>query len=116
MLDLGVWMSIQSKVENVHHRRRCQVDALCRSIEDAWENHLLEDAFANVFSRLRVVLSLIVEDNGGNELVEKKRGKLFCDASLPLLPQSEGDETEEDKEDNLLMDLEEQLSDDEELL
>ena len=32
--------------------------------------------------RLRVVLSCIVDDKGGNSLVEAKRGKLFRDATI----------------------------------
>ena len=51
------------------------------------------DAFQNVFNRLRVVLTCIVDDNGGNELVEKKRGKLFRDATL-VVDLDEEDENE----------------------
>ncbi len=40
------------------------------------------DAFKNVFGRLRVVLSCIVEDGGGNSLVERKRGTLFRNATI----------------------------------
>ncbi len=40
------------------------------------------DAFKNVFGRLRVMLSYIVEDGGGSSLVERKRGKLFRDATI----------------------------------
>ena len=83
MLDLGVWMSIQSAVVKAHRNRRCHPDALAKSITDAWEHNLSIKAFDNVFGRLRVVLSCIVQDNGGNRLVESKRGKLFRDATIP---------------------------------
>ena len=83
MLDLGVWMSIQSAVIKAHRNRRCHPDALAKSITDAWEHHLSLKAFENVFARLRVVLRCIVDDDGGNQLVESKRGKLFRDATIP---------------------------------
>lgn len=93
MLDLGVWASIQSKVEKVHHMKRCQHDALARSVMTAWNTYLDEGAFARVFNRLRVVLSCIVDDGGGNEKVESKRGKLFRDATIIDLTE-EDDENE----------------------
>jgi hypothetical protein len=33
-------------------------------------------------AKLRVVLTCIVDDKGGNSLVESKRGKLFRDATI----------------------------------
>lgn len=36
-----------------------------------------------VYERLRVVLTCIIDDHGGNETVEKERGKLFRDISVP---------------------------------
>jgi hypothetical protein len=82
MLDLGVWMSIESAVMKVHYGRRCHHDALAKSVEDAWNGYLSQEAFSNVYKRLRVVLVCIVDDNGGNRLVESKRGKLFRDATI----------------------------------
>ena len=82
MLDLSVWMSVQAAVMRVHHMRRCHHDALAQSVEDAWNNYLSPNSFKNVHMRLRVVLFCIVEDKGGNSLVEMKRGKLFRDASI----------------------------------
>jgi hypothetical protein len=82
MLDLGIWMSIQAAVTRVHHMRRCHHDALAKSVMDAWNGYLSPQAFTNVHRRLRVVLSCIVEDEGGNSLVEMKRGKLFRDATI----------------------------------
>ena len=93
MLDLGVWMSIQTAVTRVHHMRRCQHDALAKSVEDAWNSYLTPKAFENVHKRLRVVLSCIVEDKGGNTLVESKWGKLFRDATIIDL-------TEDDQQDD----------------
>ncbi len=79
MLNLGIWMSA---VTHVHHERRCHHDAFARSVVDTCNNYLSPGAFINVFGRLRVVLSCIAEDGGGNSLVEKKRGKLFRDATV----------------------------------
>ena len=82
LLDLGVWMSMQAEVERVHYMRRCQHDALAKSVEDAWEQNLNRQAFKNVHGRLRVVMRCILDDDGGNNKVEQKRGKLFRDATI----------------------------------
>ncbi len=82
MLDLGVWMSIQSAVMKTHYGRRCHHDALAKSVEDAWNGYLSQEAFYNVHRWLRVVLVCIVDDDGGDRLVESKRGKLFRDATI----------------------------------
>lgn len=71
MLDLGVWRSIQSVVERIHHTRRCNHDALAMSVEEAWKNYLNAEAFKRVFARLNTVMDCILEDNGGNALVEQ---------------------------------------------
>ena len=39
MLDLGIWMSIQAKVEKMHHMKRCHHDALAKSVETVWESY-----------------------------------------------------------------------------
>ncbi len=82
MLDLGVWMSIQTAVCKVQQNRRCKHDVLAKSVEDAWSNYLNEEAFKNVWGRLRVVLVFIVEGGGSNDEVESRRGKLFRDATI----------------------------------
>lgn len=91
MLDLGIWMSIQAAVTRVHHKRQYHPDALAQSVQDAWNNYLSPDAFKNVHGRLRIVLHCIVEDNGGNNLVEQKRGKLFRDSVIEI-PDDDDDE------------------------
>jgi hypothetical protein len=106
MLDLGVWMSIQCSVMNVHYGRKCHHDALAKSVEEAWDGYLSQKAFSNVYSRLRVVLVCIVEDNGGNRLVESKRGKLFRDATIIDLT-DEDDQNDPIQPDILEVDLEE---------
>eukprot|EP00984_Skeletonema_dohrnii_P035533 scaffold35421_cov266-Skeletonema_dohrnii-CCMP3373.AAC.1 len=37
MLDLGVWMALQNVVERLHFRQRHEVNALCRTVDQAWE-------------------------------------------------------------------------------
>jgi hypothetical protein len=106
MLDLGVWMSIQCSVMNVHYGRKCHHDALAKSVEEAWDGYLSQKAFSNVYSRLRVVLVCIVDDNGGNRLVESKRGKLFRDATIIDLT-DEDDQNDPIQPDILEVDLEE---------
>ena len=45
---------------------------------NTWNNDKnLSDAINRVWKRLRNVLALIVEGDGGNDLVETKRGKQF---------------------------------------
>jgi hypothetical protein len=94
MLDLGIWMSIQAKVQQVHFMRRCHHDALATSVEEAWQSYLNINAFTRVFRRIRVVLRCILDDNGGNQRVEAKRGKLFRDATIIDLTE-EAEENEE---------------------
>ena len=76
MLDLGIWMAIQSLVEKEHFGQRKEVQALWRSVERGWEG-LEEEKLLNVYKRWRFVLDLIIEDEGGDHLVESRRGKLF---------------------------------------
>ena len=111
ILDLGIWMSIQAVVTRVHHKRRCHPDALAASVKDAWSNYLSPMAFKNVFNRLRVVLSCIVQDQGGNSLVEAKRGKLFRDATL-VVDLNEEDENEVNSVDNSDLDDYDSISND----
>lgn len=80
MLDLGVWMAFQNVVEKMHFRKRKHVEALCRTVEESWTK--LEDVkLENVYKRWLKVLELIIEDEGGDRLVEKRRGKLYREPS-----------------------------------
>ena len=62
--------------------RCCAVEELVRSDYDTWERGELNEVIIKVFNRLKIVLILIIEGNGGNELVETKRGKGFCNLDL----------------------------------
>ena len=78
LLDLGVWCSLQARVEKEHYQKRTDVQALAQSVMKTWNNDDdFTDVINRVWNRLRNVLALIVEGGGGNELVETKRGKKF---------------------------------------
>jgi len=72
-LDLGIWMSLQSAVERRHRNRRRDIDALSRTVQEAWED-LPADTIQRVFNRIPVVHQLIVECGGDNVNVEERRG------------------------------------------
>ena len=87
LLDLGVWMSLQSQVEKEHYMKRTDVDALVNTVKQTWTSQetatSLNSVIGKVWGRLRNVLVLIVEGKGGNDLVETKRGKKFRNLDLP---------------------------------
>ena len=49
---------------------------MARTTEDAWDE-LESIKLANVWNRWRLVLDLIIEDEGGDRKVVAKRGKIF---------------------------------------
>ena len=81
LLDLGVWCSMQSYVEKQHFHKRKDVNILADTVMQVWNNHNndLQNVINKVYNRLRVVLALVVEGKGGNDLVETKRGKQYKD-------------------------------------
>ena len=74
MLDLGAWMAIQHKVEQIHKTLVMQNDVLSRSVLDAFES-LDCVVLTNIHKRWLKVLDLILEGNGDNTMVEDYRGK-----------------------------------------
>ena len=38
VLDLGVWCSLQTKVERAHYMKRCESKALDKSVNYIWNN------------------------------------------------------------------------------
>ena len=75
VLDLGVWMSIQARVERRHFLKRCTTEALHNSVMDVWNTNDLDDVMVSVFDKLKVVFCNILRGGGGNDLVEEYRGK-----------------------------------------
>ena len=54
--------------------QRCEVNVFVRSVYETWQKGKLNELITKVFNRRKIFLDLIVEGNGGNELVESKRG------------------------------------------
>ena len=78
LLDLGVWMGLQSHVERLHRcRTKTSAKALARTVEEAWRMYDSYQPFRNVYKRWDKVLRLIVAGNGDNVLVDKARKKVL---------------------------------------
>jgi len=82
VLDLGIWCTLQLAIDKMMRGRRGELDSLVKGVMDTWLSVDLTSQFASVWGRLQQVLCLIVEDNGGNTLVERKRGKKFQGLNL----------------------------------
>lgn len=76
MLDLGVWMAFQNVVERLHFRHQIELQALARTVTRLWDE-LDPVKLTNVYNRWKLVLDLIIEDEGGDRLIESRRGKLY---------------------------------------
>ena len=82
VLDLGVWMSLQSIVERKHYLKRSTTQALTNTVMDTWNSTDLDTMLTNVFGRLKVVLCNILRGNGGNDKVEEYRGVKHRDVKI----------------------------------
>ena len=71
-LDLGVWNALQSRVDKLQRNRTVTNKAIALSVQQAWDD-LPEDLITRVMNRLTQVHQLIVEDQGGNRLVQTRR-------------------------------------------
>ena len=90
MLDLGVWMGLQLKVEAYHRLKVMSKDILADSVETCFREAINSGMLAKVHERWQLVLELIKNGNRTNNLVERHRGlkrKLLDD--LPTLPNSD---------------------------
>ena len=77
VLDLGVWAGLQSMVERAHFMKRCNLEALVRTVYSVWNTGKLDTIIRKVFLRLERVLALINEGKGSNDRVEDNRGVKF---------------------------------------
>ena len=76
MLDLGAWMTMQSKVEIYHRCNVKQYVVLSQSIKKAW--HAVEEhKLTKIWELFLKVLDIIIQDQGGDYLVESNLG-LMC--------------------------------------
>jgi hypothetical protein len=89
MLDLGAWMTIQSVVEELHRQRLMNENALAATVVQAFDEFDGHTKLAAIAARWELVLDLIIEDNGGNDLVETKRGTLTKTLLGKRLPNSD---------------------------
>jgi hypothetical protein len=80
MLDLGIWMHLQSIVEEKHFGQRVHTESLWNTMQAAW-GLISQQALTNVYNRWLKVLDLIEEGEGDSKFVEKKRGKFFSTSS-----------------------------------
>ena len=88
-------------MEKKRFNKRVEIDALVCSVYHVWESEDLTCVISKVYDRLKKVLILIVEGNGGNDFVETKRGKkwknldtkpvidLINDDNLPVVNENE---------------------------
>ena len=68
LLDLGIWMAIQSYAEMLHKNKVMQADVLADSVEKAWDV-LSSSVLTKVHERWKLVLKLILAGKGSNDLV-----------------------------------------------
>ena len=74
-LDLSVWTILQSEVERQPFMKRCHVKVLVSTVMTTWDEGKLDWQIMNIFKILEKVLCFINEGEGGNDLVESKRGE-----------------------------------------
>ena len=86
MLDLGVWMALQSLVEKLHLGKVMQSVELSRTVADSF-GRISQDIFTRVYERWKHTLRLIISGKGTNEVVEDHRGK-GKSSILPTVPDS----------------------------
>ena len=72
LLDLRLWMTIQSSVQKMYHGTRCTHAALAKSVSDVWNKSLSVKTFQNVHGQFLVVLVCVADNNGSNEFFVKK--------------------------------------------
>ena len=65
--------------------KRCRVKALFSTVMTTWDQGKLDRHITHVSKRLENVLCLINEGEGGNDLVELKRGGGNCDLKFDLI-------------------------------
>ena len=82
LLDLGVWMSLQSRTEKLAYELKNTREAIW---EAAYNAFLLmkPEKLTNVVNRLKLVYHLVDDDDGDNTNVESQRGKLTTDPNPP---------------------------------
>lgn len=87
MLDLGVWVSLQSLVEKIHKRQVMQSNVLSCSVAEAF-GQIGSKVLNKVHSHWKLVLQLLISGQGTNEVVKEhhslKKKTMLKD--LPTIP------------------------------
>ena len=73
ILDLGTWMTVQSRVEIYCRRNFKQQDALAWYVKKSWRN-VEEQKLTKVWERFLMVLDPIIHYQGRKDLVESNQG------------------------------------------
>ena len=99
------------------------MDALVNSVNATWNNTFYDRCITNVFARLEKVICLINEGDGGNDLVETKRGTKYSDMKFNFdmnLRKIMKDNTNETMRltvtDNLNVNTDDNIADDEDVI
>ena len=66
-------LTVQSKVEKYHSRKVKKHDSFSQSVNNAWRD-VEEHKLTKLCERFLKVLDLIIQDQGGNNLLESNRG------------------------------------------
>ena len=64
-------MALQNVVEHLSFSKRKEKDVFARTLMDTWK------VFEPTWNRWSSLLDMIIEDKGGDRLVERRRGELF---------------------------------------
>ena len=72
LLDLGVWMALQSVVKKEHRGKLVNKDVLADTVYKAFGS-MDEAVLRNVYCCWITVLDLVIQGEGSNDLVEQNR-------------------------------------------
>ena len=75
LLDLGIWMALQSVVEKTHRGKLVNRDLLAETVYEAFGS-MEESVLRNVYQRWLTVLDLVIEGEGSNDMVDQNRRML----------------------------------------
>ena len=75
LLDLDIWMTLQSVVENVHRSKLVNCDLQAETLYKAFGS-MDEAVLWNVYQCWLTVMDLVIQGKGLNDLVEQNRGML----------------------------------------
>ena len=93
MLDLCVWMALQSYTDHLHKKKVMQPYALAESVYEAYAK-INSNVVKKAHEQWKLVLKLIIAGRGSNNLVESSRGLKVNLANLPSVPDLDSDDEE----------------------